>query len=317
MARSVTPLLKSYLKSNLINQGCQHRGFSYSSCLRTGHLKFSEQVKAAIAARQPVVALETTIVTHGMPAPQNIRTALEVEDIVRQSGAVPATIGIIKGQVYIGLERDQIEYLADPGTTAVKTSRHDLAYVLSQGLNGGTTVSGTMVLAHMAGIPVFVTGGIGGVHRGAESTMDISADLTELGRTPVTVVSAGIKSILDIGRTLEYLETQGVCVATYGATNDFPAFFSRSSGFKAPYHVTSPYQVACMIEKNHELGLQSGSLIAVPIPLEFDTLGQEIETVIQSVVREAQDKGISGKEVTPYILKRVNDLTQGKSLQAK
>ncbi|XP_053382813.1 uncharacterized protein LOC123541332 [Mercenaria mercenaria] len=282
-----------------------------------GVLKLSEEVESALHAGRPLVALETTIITHGMPYPDNISTATEVENIVRDGGAVPATIGILNGRIHIGLSKQQLEFLADPNTTAVKTSRRDLPFVISQGLHGGTTVSGTMVAAHMAGIQIFVTGGIGGVHRGAESSMDISADLTELARTPVTVISAGIKSILDIGRTLEYLETEGVNVSAFGrTTKEFPAFFTRKSGYKAPYTCETARQAAEMIYARERMGLQTGSLVAVPIPEEFDNIGQEIETVIQSVVKEASKKNIQGKEITPYILQRVNDLTQGKSLKA-
>ncbi|XP_052762526.1 uncharacterized protein LOC128205129 isoform X2 [Mya arenaria] len=310
MAFHYAGLFKTFLnRCGSFNNVCKRHVFK-------GPLHLSNEVKAALHDGKPLVALETTIVTHGMPHPHNLSTALEVEDIVRQHGVIPATIGIIQGKVHIGLSSRQLEYLADPVTEAVKTSRRDLAYVLSKGLNGGTTVSGTMVLAHMAGIPLFVTGGIGGVHRGAESSMDISADLTELGRTPVTVVSAGVKSILDIERTLEYLETQGVCVSTYGESRDFPAFFSCHSGHQAPYNVTSPLQAASLIAAQESLGLQSGNLIAVPIPEQYDTLGQEIEGVIQGVVHEARNKNIQGKEVTPFILKRVNELTRGNSLKA-
>ncbi|KAL4218074.1 hypothetical protein ACF0H5_022811 [Mactra antiquata] len=280
------------------------------------NVQFSEEVQAAMHYGRPVVALESTIITHGMPYPDNLSTALKVESIIRENGAIPATIGILQGKINVGLEKSQLEFLAEPNTSCIKTSRRDLPFVLSQGLNGGTTVSGTMLISHITGIPIFVTGGIGGVHRGAETSLDISADLTELGRTPVTVISAGIKSILDIGRTLEYLETEGVCVATYGTSHDFPAFFSSKSGYRSPYRLDTPQQAASMIYSRDSLDIQTGSLIAVPIPEQYDTLGQSIENVIQSVVKEAEEKKIQGQEVTPYILKRVNELTAGKSLEA-
>ncbi|KAJ3595987.1 hypothetical protein NHX12_002396 [Muraenolepis orangiensis] len=244
-------------------------------------------VSQALADHQPVVALESTIITHGMPYPHNLRTALEVEALVRAQGATPATVGVIRGQVHVGLSSDQLEYLAR-SEGSLKISRRDLPYAISQGLSGGTTVSGTMIAAHRAGIPIFVTGGIGGVHRGGEHSLDVSADLTELGRTPVAVVSAGVKSILDIGRTLEFLETQGVCVATYGPTNNFPAFFSPQSGFTSPYHVRDPSEAAKLIEGTLCLGLQSGLLIAVPICEEHAAVGQQIDDAIRTAVAEAR-----------------------------
>ncbi|XP_076879056.1 uncharacterized protein LOC143527632 [Brachyhypopomus gauderio] len=272
-------------------------------------------VAEALAQRQPVVALESAIITHGMPYPRNLSTAKEVEAVVRTEGATPATVAVLEGVVHVGLSEDQLDFLARC-KTALKVSRRDLPYVISKGLPGGTTVSGTMIAAHRAGIPVFVTGGIGGVHRDGENSLDVSADLSELGRTPIAVVSAGVKSILDIGRTLEFLETQGVCVATYGSTKHFPAFFSRESGFKAPYNVLNAEEAADLIVGMHSLGLQSGLLLAVPIPEKFATVGQQIEGAIQAAVAEARQKGIRGRDVTPFVLQRVSELTKGQSLQA-
>ncbi|XP_055049038.2 uncharacterized protein [Misgurnus anguillicaudatus] len=272
-------------------------------------------VQEALADHRPVVALESTIITHGMPYPHNLSTAREVEAIVRAEGAIPATIGILEGRIHVGLSSDELDFLAQ-SKTALKVSRRDLPYVISKGLSGGTTVSGTMIAAHMAGIRVFVTGGVGGVHRDGENSLDVSADLTELGRTPIAVVSAGVKSILDIGRTLEFLETQGVCVATYGDSKSFPAFFSQQSGFASPYCVSSAEEAAELIASTLSLGLHSGILLAVPIPEEHAATGQQIEDAIQTAVSEASLKGVTGKDVTPFVLQRVNELTKGKSLQA-
>lgn len=272
-------------------------------------------VQEALADHRPVVALESTIITHGMPYPHNLSTAREVEAIVRAEGAIPATIGILEGRIHVGLSSDELDFLAQ-SKTALKVSRRDLPYVISKGLSGGTTVSGTMIAAHMAGIRVFVTGGVGGVHRDGENSLDVSADLTELGRTPIAVVSAGVKSILDIGRTLEFLETQGVCVATYGDSKSFPAFFSQQSGFSSPYCVSSAEEAAELIASTMSLGLHSGILLAVPIPEEHAATGQQIEDAIQTAVSEASSKGVTGRDVTPYVLQRVNVLTKGKSLQA-
>ncbi|KAM4573368.1 uncharacterized protein PAE49_008199 isoform 2-T2 [Odontesthes bonariensis] len=272
-------------------------------------------VSQALADNRPVVALESTIITHGMPYPHNLSTAKEVEAIVRAEGATPATVGVIEGEIRVGLSSDELDYLAQ-FKSPLKVSRRDLPYVISKGLSGGTTVSATMIAAHRAGIPVFVTGGIGGVHRDGQNSLDISADLTELGRTPIAVVSAGVKSILDIGRTLEFLETQGVCVATYGASKSFPAFFSPHSGFTSACHVCNPSEAAKLIASTLSLGLQSGVLIAVPIPEKNAAAGQQIEEAIQAAVTEASSQGITGRDVTPFILQKVNKLTQGKSLLA-
>uniref|UniRef100_UPI0037E74A19 uncharacterized protein n=1 Tax=Semicossyphus pulcher TaxID=241346 RepID=UPI0037E74A19 len=272
-------------------------------------------VSQALAENKPVVALESTIITHGMPYPHNLSTAKEVEAIVRSEGATPATVGVIDGEVHVGLSTEELDHLARC-ESSLKVSRRDLPYVISKGLSGGTTVSATMIAAQRAGIPVFVTGGIGGVHRDGENSLDISADLTELGRTPIAVVSAGVKSILDIGRTLEFLETQGVCVATYGASKNFPAFFSPKSGFTSPYQVCNPEEAAKLIASTLSLGLESGVLIAVPVPEEHAAAGLQIEEAIQTAVTEASAKGITGRDVTPFILQKVNEMTKGKSLQA-
>ncbi|XP_035772060.1 pseudouridine-metabolizing bifunctional protein C1861.05 isoform X2 [Neolamprologus brichardi] len=278
-------------------------------------LRIHPSVSQAMAENKPVVALESTIITHGMPYPHNLRTAKEVEAIVRAEGATPATVGVISGEVHVGLSSEELDHLAQ-SKISQKVSRRDLPYVISKGLSGGTTVSATMIAAHRAGIPVFVTGGIGGVHRDGENSLDISADLTELGRTPIAVVSAGVKSILDIGRTLEFLETQGVCVATYGQSKNFPAFFSPQSGFRSACHVSNPEEAAKLIASSLSLGLQSGVLLAVPIPEEHAASGQQIENTIKVAVAEARAEGVMGKDVTPFILQKVSALTQGKSLQA-
>ncbi|XP_062611598.1 uncharacterized protein LOC134273423 isoform X1 [Saccostrea cucullata] len=279
-------------------------------------IEISEEVREALHYGKPVVALESTIITHGMPHPQNLQTALSVEKIVRDNGATPATIGILGGKVHVGLSNLETEYLADPATSAVKTSRRDFPGVISSKLNGGTTVSGTMVVANMVGIQIFVTGGIGGVHHGVQETMDISADLTELGRTPVTVISSGIKSILDIGKSLEYLETEGVAVATYGSSREFPAFFTPHSGFQVPYNLINPTQAAHFIEAQMKMQLKSGILIGVPIPASDASQGEIIQLAIDSAILEAKKEKISGKDVTPFILEKVNELTGGASLEA-
>ncbi|XP_043981053.1 pseudouridine-metabolizing bifunctional protein C1861.05 isoform X2 [Gambusia affinis] len=279
------------------------------------HFNVHPSVSQAVAQNKPVVALESTIITHGMPYPHNLSTAKEVEAIVRAEGATPATIGVVGGEICVGLSSDQLDRLAR-SKRPLKVSRRDLPYAVSKGLSGGTTVSATMIAAHRAGIPVFVTGGIGGVHRDGQNSLDISADLTELGRTPIAVVSAGVKSILDIGRTLEFLETQGVCVATYGESKDFPAFFTPNSGFTSACSVRNPSEAAELIASALSLGLQSGLLIAVPIPEEHAAAGHQIQEAVQTAVTAVSSEGITGRDVTPFILQKVNELTQGKSLQA-
>ncbi|KAG9128905.1 hypothetical protein Leryth_009625 [Lithospermum erythrorhizon] len=248
-----------------------------------------------------------------MPYPQNLATAREVEAIIRDNGAVPATIAILDGTPCIGLTSKELKKLAILGTRARKTSRRDIAHLVATKGNGATTVSATMIFASMAGIHIFVTGGVGGVHRHGENTMDVSSDLTELGRTPVTVVSAGVKSILDIPKTLEYLETQGVCVAAY-KTNEFPAFFTETSGCQAPCRVDTPEECARLIDANLQLDLKTGILLAVPIPKEHSTSGSLIESAIQRALKEAREKGITGNAETPFLLSRVNELTGGASL---
>ncbi|XP_039217902.1 pseudouridine-metabolizing bifunctional protein C1861.05-like isoform X2 [Crotalus tigris] len=307
------PTLRRYLHSQCILKRLLL--FLEAVVIKYGDFNIHPLVKEAMESRKPVVALESTIVTHGMPYPQNLSMAREVEEIVRENGCVPATIGILNGCIHVGFQDEELEILAT-AKDVMKVSRRDFPYVLSQGLSGGTTVAGTMVVAHKARIPVFVTGGIGGVHRGGEKTLDVSADLTELSRTPVAVISAGVKSILDIGRTLEYLETQGVCVATFGKSREFPAFFSHQSGFQAPYQVQDEKAAAQLIARSLTLQLGSGVLIAVPCPPHGAASGQLIEEAIQQALDEAQEKKITGKELTPFLLQRVNELSGGESLKS-
>ncbi|XP_027079697.1 pseudouridine-5'-phosphate glycosidase [Coffea arabica] len=280
-----------------------------------GLIKISPEVSEALSLGKAVVALESTIISHGMPYPRNLEVAKEVEAVVRDNGAVPATIAILDGTPFVGLSSEQLEMLAKLGKKVRKTARRDIAHVVATRGNGATTVSATMIFASMVGIPIFVTGGIGGVHKHGENTMDISSDLTELGRTPVAVISAGVKSILDIPRTIEYLETQGVCVAAYG-TDEFPAFFTESSGCKAPCRVDTPEDCACVIDANTKLNLKTGILIAVPIPREHSASGNLIESAIQRAIQEAREKSIIGNAETPFLLARVNELTGGASLAA-
>ncbi|KAI8381254.1 erwinia chrysanthemi IndA protein-like protein-like protein [Radiomyces spectabilis] len=289
---------------------------SFHSLPSASKFVVTPEVREAILNRGPVVALESTIISHGMPYPQNVETARQVEDIVRQQGAVPATIALLDGKVHIGLTDEMLEKLGSIGLKAHKASRRDLPIVMAQRLPGATTVASTMFLARAAGIPLFVTGGIGGVHRGAEQSFDISADLMELGKTPVAVVCAGVKSILDIGKTLEVLETQGVSVTTYGPTNEFPAFYSRDSGFKSPSRVDTASEAASIIAANHELSMNSGMVFAVPIPEESAVDSTAIQDAIATAVNEARAKGITGKEETPYLLKRIVEITKGESLAA-
>jgi pseudouridine-5'-phosphate glycosidase len=274
----------------------------------------TDEVASALAAGRAVVALESTIVTHGMPFPRNLETALGVEEVVREHGAVPATIAVVDGRPRVGLEPDELEKLA-AGEGVTKASRRDLAALVASRRSAGTTVAATMFLAHVAGIPIFATGGIGGVHRGAETTFDISADLDELARTPVAVVSAGAKSILDLPRTLEVLETRGVPVIGVG-TSEFPAFFSRSSGLPLDHRVETPQELAAVVAAHLALGLPSGILVANPVP-EADALdGDEIDTAIDEAVRDAERAGIARRELTPYLLGRIVELSGGRSLTA-
>ena len=277
-------------------------------------LAIQPEVKTALAEGKPVVALESTIISHGMPYPQNIKTALEVEEIVRKNGAVPATIAIFNGKCHAGLSNEQLEYFAS-AKDVWKVSLRDMPYVVSKKLYGATTVAATMRIAAMAGIKIFATGGIGGVHRNANETMDISADLTEMEETSVAVVSAGIKSILDIGLTLEYLETKGIAVVTIGQ-DEFPSFYSSKSGFNSPFRLDSVEGIAAMINTKWQLGLTGAVLVANPVPLAQEIAADEIETYIQQALTVAEEKNISGKEVTPFLLKFIADHTKGESLQA-
>ncbi len=278
------------------------------------YLVLSKEVEQAIAEGRPVVALESTIISHGMPYPKNVETALRVEEIIRENGAVPATIGIIKGKLIAGLTNEEIDYMGKtPGV--LKVSRRDFPYVVAQELDGATTVASTMIIAEMAGIKIFATGGIGGVHRGAEDTMDISADLEELSQTEVAVVCAGAKSILDIGLTLEYLETKGVPVYGY-QTKELPAFYTRKSGFNVDYEIKNAEEMAKVLKTKWNLGLKGGALIVNPIPEEYSMDDKVITEVINSAIQEAKAQGIKGKETTPFLLAKVKEITKGDSLEA-
>ncbi|MDB5793306.1 MAG: pseudouridine-5-phosphate glycosidase [Massilia sp.] len=275
-------------------------------------LLFSPEVAAARNAGLPIVALESTIISHGMPYPQNVQTAREVEQVIRDAGAVPATIAIMDGKICIGLSSEQLEQLGT-APDAIKVSRRDLAYVLSQRLLGATTVAATMICAQLAGIEVFVTGGIGGVHRGAETSFDISADLQELAQTSVAVVCAGVKSILDIGLTLEYLETHGVPTLSVGQPG-FPAFFTRESGFKADFQLDSAEEQANFIRTKWQLGMAGGVVIGNPVPEQSAMPKEEIDRITGQALVEAAQQGVAGKAVTPFLLARIKELTAGRSL---
>lgn len=274
----------------------------------------SQEVKEALKNNSPVVALESTIITHGMPYPDNVSMARSVEDDIRAAGATPATIAVLNGQLHVGLNADQIEALST-ATAPLKLSRADMALAMVSGKTGGTTVAGTMIAASLAGISVFATGGIGGVHRGAELTFDVSADLQELAQTPVTVVAAGAKAILDLPKTLEVLETFGVPVIAYGQ-DELPAFWSRTSGLKAPLRLDHPEEIAKAHHMRAQLGLSGGQLIANPIPKEDEIPRDVLTPLIEKAIREAEAKAITAKEVTPFLLKTILDLTNGKSLVA-
>jgi len=276
-------------------------------------LSFSPEVANARTTGKPVVALESTIISHGMPYPQNVQTAREVEQIIRDAGAVPATIAIIGGKICVGLTDAQLEELGN-SPDALKVSRRDLAYVLSQGKLGATTVAATMICAQLAGIKVFVTGGIGGVHRGAETSMDISADLQELAQTNVAVVCAGVKSILDIGLTLEYLETHGVPVVSVGQPG-FPAFFTRESGFNADFQLDTAAEQASFIATKWALGLNGGVVVSAPVPADEAMPKEEIDAITLRALQEAEQNGVTGKKVTPFLLARIKTLTEGRSLR--
>ena len=279
------------------------------------YLDISPEVQEALAAGKPVVALESTIISHGMPYPRNVETALLVEQTIRDNGAVPATIAVIGGRLKAGLSHEEIEHLGKAGRNVAKASRRDLPALVARGMDGATTVTTTMIIAHMAGIRIFATGGIGGVHRGAETTMDISADLEELAQTPVMVVCAGAKSILDLGLTLEYLETKGVPVIGYG-TDELPAFYTRKSGFGVDYRVDSPEELASMFQAQRDLGYKGGILVTNPIPEEYAMDKETIDAAIEQALAECAAQGIKGKDTTPFLLAKVVELTGGDSLES-
>ena len=276
-------------------------------------IKVAEEVKKALAEGKAVVALESTIISHGMPYPQNVETALRVEEEVRKNGAVPATIAIIDGVPTVGCNREEIEKLGKAGLTVTKVSRRDIPIVIAKGLNGATTVASTMIFAEKAGVKIFATGGIGGVHRGAEKTMDVSADLDELSKTNVTVVCAGAKSILDLNLTMEYLETKGIAVIGYG-TDELPAFFTRESGIKVGYRMDTPKEIAESMKAKEDMGLEGGMLVTNPIPEEYSMDTKVIGEAIDKAVKEAEEKGVKGKDITPFLLDKIQKITGGNSL---
>ena len=279
------------------------------------YLDLSPEVREALENNRPVVALESTIISHGMPYPKNVQTAVAVENTIRQNGAVPATIAIIKGRLKVGLTTEELEYFGKKGMAITKTSRRDIPVIVSKGEDGATTVAATMMIAAMAGIQVFATGGIGGVHRGAETTMDISADLDEFTKTPVLVVCAGAKAILDLNLTMEYLETKGIPVFCY-QTDELPAFYTRQSGIKAPLRADSPEELAGIWNTKNELGIKGGFIVANPIPEEFSMDPKRINAAIDEAICEMNKLGIHGKETTPYLLDKVQKLTGGDSLES-
>ena len=279
------------------------------------YLDIAPEVQQALADGRPVVALESTIISHGMPYPKNVETALLVEQTLRDNGAVPATIAILGGRLKAGLSKEEITYLGKTGRSVAKVSRRDLPVICARGMDGATTVTTTMMIADMAGIRVFATGGIGGVHRGAQETFDISADLEELANTSVMVICAGAKSILDLGLTLEYLETHGVTVIGYG-TSELPAFYTRKSGFKVDYRIDSPAELAKAFHVKRELGLRGGLLVTNPIPEEYSMDKEVIDKAIAEAVEDAKKDGIHGKATTPYLLAKIKDLTGGDSLDS-
>ena len=279
------------------------------------YLDVAPEVAEALRQNRPVVALESTIISHGMPYPQNVQTALTVEKTIRENGAVPATIAVIGGRLKAGCSAEEIEYLGKQGQAVTKASRRDLPVLVARKADGATTVTTTMMIAHMAGIDVFATGGIGGVHRGAETTMDISADLEELDMTPGMVICAGAKSILDLGLTLEYLETKGVPVIGYG-TEELPAFYTRRSGFKVDYRIDTPEDLAAAFSAQRNMGLRGGMLVTNPIPEPYSMDPDVINRAIDEAVAEARAKGIHGKATTPFLLAKIKDLTGGDSLDA-
>lgn len=278
------------------------------------YLDINPEVAKAIEDGKPVVALESTIISHGMPYPKNVETALNVEKVIRDNGAIPATIAILQGRLKVGLTREEIQYLGQ-GKDVIKTSRRDIPFIVAKKLDGATTVATTMIIANLAGIKVFATGGIGGVHRGAQQTFDISADLQELAHTNVAVVCAGAKSILDIGLTLEYLETQGVPVVGFG-TDELPAFYTRKSGFGVDYRIDTAEELASAVKAKWDLGLNGGLVVANPIPEQYQMDYDAITKAINEAVKEAEEKGIKGKESTPFLLAKVKEITGGESLEA-
>lgn len=277
------------------------------------YLTVAPEVAEALKNNRPVVALESTIISHGMPYPQNVETALNVEKIIRDNGAVPCTCAIIGGKLKAGLSKEEIEILGKGGRDIPKASRRDIPVLLAKGCNGATTVTTTMMIASLAGVKIFATGGIGGVHRGAETTMDISADLEELAMTQVMVICAGAKSILDLGLTLEYLETKGVPVIGFG-TEELPAFYTRKSGFKVDYRIDTPAELAKAFNVKEELGLIGGMLVTNPIPEEYSMDPAVINKAIDEAIAECNAKGIKGKETTPFLLGKIKDITGGDSL---
>ena len=281
----------------------------------TKYLDISPEVHMALDAGRPVVALESTIISHGMPYPKNVETALLVEQTIRGNGAIPATVAVIGGRLKAGLSQQEIEYLGKTGRGVPKASRRDLPALVARRSDGATTVTTTMIIANMAGIKIFATGGIGGVHRGAQTSMDISADLEELAQTPVMVVCAGAKAILDLGLTLEYLETKGVPVIGYGSY-ELPAFYTRSSGFNVDYRVDSPEELAGLFRAQRELGYKGGMLVANPIPEEYAMDKAVIDAAIEQALRECREQGVRGKDTTPFLLARVAELTGGDSLES-
>lgn len=281
----------------------------------SSHLDVAGEVNDALQEKHPVVALESTIISHGMPYPQNVETALKVQQTVRDGGAIPATIAVLGGRLKVGLSEDEITQLGKRGQQVIKTSRRDLPFVVARKEDGATTVAATMIIAAMAGIRVFATGGIGGVHRGVEATMDISADLEELARTRVAVVCAGIKSALDVGRTLEYLETKGVPVVGY-QTDTLPAFYTRSSGYPVDYRVDEVAEIVHALRTKWSMGLEGGMVIANPIPKEYELDSVEIEGVIAEAIAEMTRAGVGGKDATPFLLAKIAERTGGRSLEA-
>ena len=279
------------------------------------YLDVAPEVAEAIKAGKPVVALESTIISHGMPYPQNVETALNVEKIIRDNGAIPATTAIINGRLKAGLSSDEIEYLGKKGLEVTKVSRRDIPVIVARKMDGASTVATTMIIAAMAGIKIFATGGVGGVHRGAQQTFDISADLDELSQTPVTVVCAGAKAILDLPLTHEYLETKGVTVLGY-QTEELPAFYTRKSGLKVDYRVDSPKELAATIKAKHDLGMKGGLLVTNPIPEEYSMDSEVINKAINEAIEEAKANHIHGKETTPFLLAKVKDITGGDSLDS-